>query len=447
MFIAIAISPKAQAFSIDNEFVCQIVSEDPNITLENIKLNVYKSNPVYDEAIMEITHYNEELAFEVKSNKRGELVFKKPSDSFSIEVDLKSLPYGYGIDTKAMFISEDIENIDLKLFKVSDVKFIRKNNKINISVLNELEQPIYVIYETSVQHNTPILDIVGIKEFCSLIKVLIYDKVYEYNNIIDLSDYSFSNKVEFLFNLKLISEEEKEKLLTNYYLDVITNVPVISCNQVENTNIDEFEQNASVVPLSSIWTGSRDAGRFKVHYTSDQEANVAQYIANQFVEVENFFHNTLGYKKPTPSNMLATSYHIYLVTDLKDALGTTVNFPNGSYINLDYDYCRDSFNADSKPLDGAYKQAYTTISHEYFHGVMNEYKFSGNCDHWIKESFANWAAAVFLENHYNISPVKNILITRAKSFITSRQILTSDANEDAYQAYLFIYYLYYKFDF
>lgn len=117
--------------------------------------------------------------------------------------------------------------------------------------------------------------------------------------------------------------------------------------------------------------------------------SVASKIADEFINIYNYFVVDRGFASPAPLG--TTSYAVYLVPSSEVNGGvTTSNVEDGtSYIRIGYNTASSStYNV--------------TLAHEFHHAIMTAYHIpiSSNVSGaanlwWFKEGFCSFAATVF----------------------------------------------------
>lgn len=96
-------------YSDSNEmFRIYLMSNEDNIDFTDITFQVFSAELVYSETDGDTYQYNETYAFDTKANAQGVLEFERPSECFSVTVDLQTIPAGYGVDKHTEFYQYDL---------------------------------------------------------------------------------------------------------------------------------------------------------------------------------------------------------------------------------------------------------------------------------------------------------------------------------------------------
>lgn len=123
-------------------FTIYLVSDDPDINLSDVEIYIYSSELINseDDAILS---YDENYAFSVFTDDLGEASFQKPSDCFSITIQVDTLPIDHGIDSVTRFFDEYSHEYYGFVKKIDSVGIGYENGNINAVLLDKDGKEIY----------------------------------------------------------------------------------------------------------------------------------------------------------------------------------------------------------------------------------------------------------------------------------------------------------------
>ena len=251
-------------------------------------------------------------------------------------------------------------------------------------------------YTTKVKNNDLHKDDVIFNNKIVLKTEVDYGRKVTINKEIDVSNYTQKEKVDYLYNKGLISndiridkycdilidKEFKGLHCLNDLFDAIQDykrdndrIPFILSNKIDYV----LDENGGLRSRPNT-NKSYSSTNFKIHYRSTYcDDSTAQAVASYMENLRTLFIN--NYFQTPILEFLSNKYHIYL-TDGSDggALGacfsTSNNKTTASYIVI-YGF-NNLLTTDVQ----------TTLAHEYFHAIQNSYNSTGN---WFAEATAEWA--------------------------------------------------------
>lgn len=411
----------------NNEMFRGIIRCDDDIDFGNVELFIYEAVPQYNED-NKIVQYNEILSFTIKSDEDGIFSFERPSEFFSISVNLDTLPINYGIDKRSEFFTDHEKEAYFTLYKIDDVEIEHDGDKLNIKMFNQNDERVYAKYDIEYKNNTKVDDINSLQELYIDVIINVYETEYYHVIKYDLSKYDYYGKLDLLDKHGLLDEDQKMQLLYQYYLENVTyKNGNVSSNSIVITP-------TPIIPNPLLYFNFKVSGRFVVCYENGMDPNVAQQVADSFIVVEDFFES-LGFKKPRSpiaasvlGLVIDMPYFIFLKDDCDYYGQCIVTVVAGSWINLDYDHVSSS------------DEAIATIAHEYFHGVLGEY---GVTDMRLHESLAAWAEIFYMIFTDTISSNARATYTSwADTFLRNTDL---ELNHYTYESFLFPLYLSIKY--
>lgn len=279
----------------------------------------------------------------ISINKKGKFSFKAFSSGNMLIIDLYSLPKGYGVDKKILYIKSDLDDVIFTLSKIDRV--VRSDG--DIKLFNEY----------------------GNQIFASLDYEDDFDNLDEFENNIT----NDTNELQSNF-----SQNERS------YSDGVINFS---------------DANASLYYIfDRTYQSSAYYNRFIICH-DDLTSIQLQNIADTLYDIENYFTYELACQSPeTYNGYLYVCCYDYEETDfggtfsLSDINGHTTN---KSFIILNEDVL--SYNEDWN-----YKQ---TLAHEYSHCIQNLFYFFGNYNYstWVRQSLAEAMSFIYSNNNSILS--------------------------------------------
>ena len=402
IILSIALCGRIKTYASSECYYGYVYSEN-DVDLNNIRINIVELNN--EEDVNKSRH--------VYTNLDGEFVFGHENSNFKIDVDLSSLPLGYGIEQKSVFVSPENNNeIILFVYEIDSVKAELKNGNIDVSFKSSDGISLFVDYKADIEYDVSINTIIDIYNLVSIPYTIIINtqqNSYYINDYIDVSDYSFLEKMNVL--------EEIEML----HFDV---------NNIET-------QNRSVLTQYQYTNGTSYCylNRFVLFYDADQNSrtylttNELIAIGQKFLDVEAYFSN-LDFSLPSTTN---NQLHIYIVFGGDGCLVEGEYLPSTKSIYLNISYANLQ-NHDFK---------YEIIAHEYFHAVQDCY---GDINDYFDESTAAYASFMFLKDNSLFDSNSQNYYKDLYNHFTSNSELLCNEKYDKYSAFIFYYYLGVEYD-
>lgn len=385
-----------------NNYLVKIVS-DGDVDFSKVCIDIFSQ---VESNTIGAKEYYETYSHSAYFSNNGEYRFVGESTNYSVSINFDTLPNNYGVVSKNIFITNDnpiaefiiaeIDNIEINIDDVGigTAKFFSFNGR---ELLADYKLKILYTKETIVQDSNKI-------NYSANLQVS--GRKYTINNSKDISNLSNDNK-EKMFN-KII----ENKLETENY--VVSNL-----NNVE-------DENDSEMPYVN-------SGRFKVSYTlsdnqiiSDRTMILARQIANNMVEVENFFTNDLGFQRAADTNKNVPNIYNVILNICHDE---TVNKITSKVVqartdNQDYEMIDEThffyrsnititlrYNFNNSDIVGSNFNEFLkeVCAHEYFHAIVN---MKGINSALIHESLASFMGLYYCDKYLK---VKNSLVKEANT--------------------------------
>ena len=391
-----------EAYATSNTIKGQVFFEDGS-PAAGVKINILSSNidEVYDD---EVVGFSNNYYTSVYTDSNGTYEFDRPSDYCLVEVDLDSLPTKTGISSGSSFLypGETIE--PLTIYQIADVALDSDNS---IAVYNGDGDTIFTNIEVDNADSTiNYADLLNLDSIEILQKVDANEFKVDLESNYDLSDYTFIEKVDALYNMELIDRETEVSM----YLSAITNNG-LSGLECATPIYDELASYCDDNPNSEL---------------SHQISKIITYVQN----IDKAYFSEFGFKDPAYESG-ETKCHIYFASELDSATFPVKNASapsgKGSYITIEYNKTSSSL-ADARE---------TTLAHEIFHAIQQNYKTKTNNDlKWATESSATWASL----RYYN--KYRDKAAGRANSYLkdTTKSFSTYD-KKGGYGIFLFFQYI------
>lgn len=411
----------------DEVFTLTIKADTRNVNLAGIVVDVYSAELGHSEPETGYYEYNEDLAFTVTSGKDGKISFIRPSEYFSITVQLDSLPTGYGMDTQTRFFSESEKEFTCTLSKITSVDVIEQDGEFVPVLYSKTGKQLLANTEIKTVSKKLNQNLKGIestkKEFSfnEKISVSLYGKEYNFNKETVCEYKNELDKAGQLFDKGLISENDYMVALSEYILDDKTEKK--SRSQTDDLEfIDGTELYFALKTYCEKQSGKTDKkvkaaleflegvpkkdtltyvisddAHFRVYYDSNKvKSSVAKVVANEFQTIDELFCGLWGFRRPR-KNANTSYYEVYLVSDLGNGILGTANPQNdgSSYIKIVISAAEAIYNHTG---GSGYPDALRGIlAHEYMHGIMFRYGIFGTNSErtWMHESFADWAGIAY----------------------------------------------------
>ncbi len=117
--------------------------------LSGIDIKVYRAELSYaDDTGFAV--YDETLAFTVTTDASGKVSFVRPSERFSITVDINTLPVGYGVERRTVSLGSKAENYCFNILKIEKVEVEKSGDRWDTKLLATRGIRVIAPYDTKV---------------------------------------------------------------------------------------------------------------------------------------------------------------------------------------------------------------------------------------------------------------------------------------------------------
>lgn len=414
--------------------VYQAEKTKEKISLAGIEIQVFSSelDKSVDTADLEI--YNSTYEFSVFCDADGNYAFVPPSKDYAIAVSLTSLPEKTGITEIVSLVKQGDRIADIGLYSISHITAEYDKGQMvarayaadgtEIYALcneNEKNTSFNYLMKDGASLKNAVVSMESIKNMESISKEMQIEMngvCTEVSYVYDLSEMHLSERIDLLYRLNVLSEEEKMSL----YCDATTLISEksgLTCGtsliqELEdyyNKNKDVKDDNvcttmtkidnvlrSHVGPYLQEGLINVDVGSgnyyYQIHYeagTGGPNAAVLASAVTTVRDVHNFFINNGFHAPKKPSK--EEYYHIYLISGYEYygaaipqeyRLKTTA----ASYIDLRFN-TGEQYNSNTNSVTSLFK---FTLAHEMYHAISFTYRYNmGAEDKWFDESFASWA--------------------------------------------------------
>ena len=390
-----AISPDD---GMGSDFVGHFVSTNDNENLENIAVDIYRIVDQIHET-SDLTVFDREYAFTVYSNNQGVFSFTRPSELFSAEVQIDTLPTNTSISCHSKVLTNN--DYETTFFLVTNDILNPSVTETDFDILDDSQnkEPL-LTFESfepdSVSFSNSGLTITGKAEING--KLIPYSDTFEFDSVDPLIT------VNSLYNVGLLSETQKIQQYCNLYESYTFPsgyclLPLVSTLQDYRTEmsstdleLSDYEVEAlnhidEIIPLAYTPPSLphyKTSGHFTVHYNLQTVQNKSiTHINNVLTYLNNLYDTAVseGFKEPlceTGENTI----HVYLLSETGDSNGLTwqsKSFGTTSAGSIEI-YGFTSLSNDIKE----------TIAHEFFHAIQYAYQNKYSASKWIYESCAVW---------------------------------------------------------
>lgn len=385
-----------------------IDSESPEaLNLDEIEIKIYQSTPI--ETDESFTLYSDSYVFSVYPDKNGVFTFDRPTPTFSLTVQVGSLPDGYGLDQHTRMYPSEITSDVFTLSAVDGAEIVADSLKYpEIKLFNADGKEVYATYDfeptyQAFPQNEDFVEISGTVNLNGNI-------AYNVSSNVTLPEIDAIDKVDLLYDLGAIDEVERiEKYLEIYeegtststcatpILDEILDFYASDEYQTAPTSIKTKIEDLLQTPEEAAYTfpNSISNSAFTVHYDDSVTETVAQNTLKYLTSLRNTVLS-LGFNDPINESG-KTSLQIYITSATNSNYnGETYHSGDNSNTSWSRIYIYNLNNLSSGDKE--------TIAHEYFHAVQNTYFKHNN---WFKEAAAVWFAAKYsgsitrAKNHFN----------------------------------------------
>lgn len=400
--LMIQIAVTASAITLDtiteSDFVGRFMSSDDNDNLENIAVDIYRITDQIQET-SDLTVFDREYAFTVHTDDQGIFSFSKPSDLFSVDVQIDTLPVGTSVSCHSkVFTNGDNEMTYLLIpnnasnLHVAEAAFDAPNNSYNVDTLFTFDS----FEPESVSFSNDGLTVTG--------KAGRNGKLTPYSNTFEFDSNDPLITVNSLYDAGLLSETQKIHQYCNLYENYTFPsgyclLPLVSTLQDYRTEtsasdleLSDYEVEAvdrinEIIPLAYTPPSLphyKTSGHFTVHYNLQTVQNQSITHINNVLTYLNDLYDTAvdeGFEEPlceTGTNTI----HVYLCSETGEANGLT--------------WQAESFGTTSAGAIEIYGFTYLsndikeTMAHEFFHAIQYAYQNKYSASKWIYESCAVW---------------------------------------------------------
>ena len=423
-------------------FSIMIKCEDESIDLSIVEVQIFLAEITFEDKNAEYEVYSEKYAYSVYPNASGEILINRPAEYFSISINLKTLPLGYGIDNHTYFFFPNDNGYCATLNKIADVSILQENEDIIPFICDNHGNQIFtdVCFGEVPSAKKYCIDDLG----CQILlereyQVIVQGKPYCISKEITLPYANDYEKNELFYKFGLITRHEYVNNICTYmlypemysasshldgtalyweirnYLDSI-DVKTRDCSFIENVYYSFFPET-----ITEDDNPSRDdsfvvsnGGYFKVWYDANSiSAAKASAVANAFDSVDSLFCSSWGFLRPyyQPNS---TYYNVY-IKNITPSGETPRNGTYGSYINISYDTANHIYSID--PYSAYPNQYMGIIAHEYMHAIFYRYGIFYDSDDrkWMHECFSRWAGIAF-EGDYIAKTVNDVNVFMATTY-------------------------------
>lgn len=382
--------------------------ENPELlNLDEIEIKIYQPTPIETEE--SFTLYSDSYAFSVYPDENGIFTFERPTPTFSLTIEVGSLPDGYGLDQHTRLYSSEITSDIFKLSAVDRAEIVADSLKYpGIKLFNADGEEVYATYDfnptyRAFSQNDDVVEICGTVNLNGNI-------IYSVSSNVALPEIDAIDKVDLLYDLGAIDEVERiEKYIEIYEEGTSTSAcatPIVdeilefyasdeyqAAPMSVKTKIEDLFQTPEEVAY--VFPKAVSNTFFTVHYDDSVTETVAQDTLKYLTSLRNTVLS-LGFNEPINENG-KTSLQVY-ITSLKNSNcnGETYHSEDSSKSSWSRIFIYNLNNLSPGDKE--------TIAHEYFHAVQNTYyKYNG----WFKEAAAVWFAAKYsgsisrAQSHFN----------------------------------------------
>lgn len=207
----------ARSFSI------RIQSDDETDTdLSGIVFHVYEATLAFsDDSGM--SKFDETFVFDVFSSENGEVTFERPSDCFSVTIDLDSLPDEFGADKQTEFYLPYVKSARFNVNKIYRVVSNADcfDNLDEFTVYDKNDGRLYVSVDShvSIDVNEFYSSILNDDEINASLRLTEGPFEKNVNTRVDISEKNAFQRIDFLFDKGLISAEERIELYCDAFMD------------------------------------------------------------------------------------------------------------------------------------------------------------------------------------------------------------------------------------
>ena len=423
-------------------FEVQIVCDD-TMDLSGIELMIYEEIEAENTGVdSETVHEN--YSFSVYTDSTGLAQFELPEKRFSVNLNLKTLPNGYGADTYTRYYGNGELEGSFAIAKVEMVELVKSDTGYTVAAYAENGFPLTVDAEVTVKPAVLQAAIPNTYLEYQRYNSTAYQVTANYGGKVitervteDLSTKTAAEKSEYLYEAGFISESEHIRVLCEQLtsennwggeasccgtsvLEKITayaetmseddpNYEIIAASAESRSGEPQYVDNGEVYRQGTNTF-------FRIHYGTmiDESGNeVSAGTLNDAINlnvmlerIRLFLCSEMGLNDPI-GHIDSNVYDVYIVhaNYFSDAYAVTYSFSNGtSYIAIPLRVaCNPSTNMHSG-----------IIAHEFSHAVLDAYQVrsghvastaASNDGKWMHESFAQFFGTLYTigRDHSNYS--------------------------------------------
>lgn len=406
------------------------VESNENLNLSNIKFKVYSADEV---RINSLSYNSENLLAEVSTNSKGIVQISTEETISTIIVDLNTLPIGYGVDKKV--ITGDNDYV-FKLFKIDDVNcYVDSLGNLDIHAFSQGVEVFTTNYEIDI-YNYLFVE----NEIFEYTIDVTTDKTFSTTIDVDLSEYSLNDKQKYFESVGYYNEDVIMRVE-----NTVANESAISANHLESY-YSNYTLMKSVINYNVFCDTSNSD-------FLDKNTTISNYIAEYFMEAEDFYVDTLGYRMPLGTGQNASNIYLtfYESTSNRVCRGVT------NYIKAVTDENGNNGVTTYYEIEVVNKESYSQSDlnyilsvciHEFFHGVQASYNIT---DTWISESTATFMTLYYMDVYKKIA-CRTLELRYAElvnAYLDNKSHLQYvsgyGADDSTYGSMIFFAYLYEKF--
>lgn len=428
----------ASTLDTQKKFTVQIQCDDL-IDLSQIELLVYlETTTETSDTGFEAIH--EEYAFSIFTDSSGTASFDLPSTTFSINLNLSTIPNGYGADNYTHYYGNNQTYGYFTLRAIERAEIVKTETDYKVVAYDAMGFPLLV--EAEVTSNLSIMQSKIPSTYNEYVRYsgATYELTAQLGEMTlhrsvkdDITNMSPANKNQFLYEAGLITKSDYIRTLCEqitsddaWYTDVqpcrtglVTEINEYA--RTMNTNDPNYElirSTASVTGIPQYVNGGYtypsttdplyNSAPFIVHYgsvihpTTNSVYNIpeskAQLLYEDLLNAKKFWCTEAGFNMPV-SNQNDGKYHVYLSPSA--LMKTSNNEPVYGYATAVTTNSAESYivynetvarSSDSSISMGA-------IAHEFMHAMLYTYgvKYATNPPefNWFHESLADFAGIVY----------------------------------------------------
>lgn len=415
------------------------ISKDKYDSFHDVQINVYSL--VLSNTFEYGNEYDHIFAFSVTPNKYGEFSFSRPSDYCFVQIEASSVSEGFGIAEGDIVLHPTDRTVTLSISKIDSFEYDVKKERPIFTDCNDNQLQVKNNYILSIKEDN--FDTQDLQAICILDEI-------EYKTTIELSDMSEVEKIDFLYENNIISEEER----IHKYCD-LAEMPIEDLSedytQIMSTLCD-YSQTANSNLKSRINTIAETArvnydneetytrGFFTIHYESGEfslEELQSIYSTLNFAKASLCF--TYSFRTPDLEQG-QTTYNVYLVGTTEGNHGVTYGWYNNG---IPQSYIVAYINQTDEGINVIDDYAHGVFVHEFMHAVQCAYDSRGKYTtdyNYYKEATATLASEVLWDNP-DISYFVNQFLSSPEYSLFDNATGTVYENR-AYGAMLYPYYLF-----